>query len=214
MTTGGDEGIRTPAPCLLKAALLQPRYTPSMRNPAEGLQVNLLETPASVAVSATVETELLQSDAGANPPDRVRQKKPMIASPSYPRCARLPPGPKPRRAPFPSFRLLVLHPGETGNPHSPRRRRAIYGIADQSQTTEAMLGERTYDVHFNDRTYWRNVPAAVWDYKLGGYQALKKWLSYRERAVLGRPLTPDEIAHFTNTARRIAAILLLTTASS
>ena len=145
MTTGGDEGIRTPDLCLPKATLLQPRYTPSVRNPAEGLQVNLLETPASVAVSTTVETELPQSDAGANPPDRVRQKKPMIASPSYPRCARLPPGPKPRRPPFPSFRLLVLHPGETGNPHSPRRRRAIYGIADQSQTTEAMLGERRRD---------------------------------------------------------------------
>ena len=81
-------------------------------------------------------------------------------------------------------------------------------------TTQGSLGETTYDVHLNDRAYWRNVPAAVWDYKLGGYQALKKWLSYRERAVLGRPLTPDEIHHFTTTARRIGAILLLTTASS
>ena len=72
------------------------------------------------------------------------------------------------------------------------------------------LGETTCDVYLNDRAYWRNVPAAVWDYKLGGYQALKKWLSYRERAILGRPLTPDEIQHFTHTARRIAAILLLT----
>ena len=81
-------------------------------------------------------------------------------------------------------------------------------------TTQGSLGETTCDVHLNDRAYWHNVPAAVWDYKLGGYQVLKKWLSYRERAVLGRPLTPDEIAHFTNTARRIGAILLLTTASS
>ncbi len=72
------------------------------------------------------------------------------------------------------------------------------------------LGATTRDIHINDRAYWRNVPAAVWDYKLGGYQVLKKWLSYRERAVLGRPLTPDEIHHFTTTARRIAAILLLT----
>ena len=55
------------------------------------------------------------------------------------------------------------------------------------------------------------VPATVWDYKLGGYQVLKKWLSYRERGVLGRPLRAEEIQHFTDTARRIAAILLLTT---
>ena len=65
----------------------------------------------------------------------------------------------------------------------------------------------TLDVYLNSRAYWRNIPAAVWNYKLGGYQVLKKWLSYRERKVLGRSLLPDEIQHFTDTARRIAAIL-------
>ena len=71
----------------------------------------------------------------------------------------------------------------------------------------AALGDTTLDVHLNDRAYWRNVPAAVWGYKLGGYQVLKKWLSYRERAVSGRGLLPEEVQHFTDTARRIAAIL-------
>ena len=47
------------------------------------------------------------------------------------------------------------------------------------------LGETTFDIHLNDRAYWRNVPAAVWNYKLGGYQVLKKWLSYRERGGTG-----------------------------
>ena len=70
-------------------------------------------------------------------------------------------------------------------------------------------GDTTFDIHLNDRAYWRNVPAAVWSYKLGGYQVLKKWLSYRERGVLGRPLRPEEVQHFTDTARRIAAILKL-----
>ena len=51
------------------------------------------------------------------------------------------------------------------------------------------------------------VPAAVWNYKLGGYEVLKKWLSYRERKVLGRPLSPEEVLQFTGPARRIAAIL-------
>ena len=50
---------------------------------------------------------------------------------------------------------------------------------------------------------WPNV----WAYKLGGYQVLKKWLSYRESKVLARPLKLDEVQHFANTARRIAAIL-------
>ena len=73
------------------------------------------------------------------------------------------------------------------------------------------LGDTTFDVHLNDRAYWRNVPAAVWSYKLGGYQVLKKWLSYREHAVLGRPLKPEEVQHFTDTARRIGGILGLVT---
>ena len=53
-------------------------------------------------------------------------------------------------------------------------------------------------------------PAKVWNYKLGGYQVLKKWLSYRENKVLGRPLAPEEVQRFTDTARRIAAVLMLT----
>ena len=77
------------------------------------------------------------------------------------------------------------------------------------ETLIATLGDTTFDVHLNDRAYWRNIPSNVWNYKLGGYQVLKKWLSYRESKVLVRPLKPDEIQHFTNTARRIAAILAL-----
>ena len=72
-----------------------------------------------------------------------------------------------------------------------------------------ILGDATVDVHLNDDVYWSNVPAAVWNYKLGGYQVLKKWLSYREHKVLGRNLLPEEVQHFTNSGRRIAAILLL-----
>ena len=72
-----------------------------------------------------------------------------------------------------------------------------------------VLGDATIDVCLNDYALWSNVPAAVWNYKLGGYQVLKKWLSYRESKVLGRPLLPEEVQHFTETSRRITAILLL-----
>ncbi len=56
------------------------------------------------------------------------------------------------------------------------------------------LGEKTLDVYLNDRAFWRNVPAAIWGYKLDGYQVLKKWLSYREGDVLGRTLTMGEFS--------------------
>ncbi len=72
-----------------------------------------------------------------------------------------------------------------------------------------VLGNDTFDIYLNGRAHWRNVPATVWNYKLGGYQVLKKWLSYRERSILGRALRPEEVQHFSDTARRIAEILNL-----
>ena len=71
----------------------------------------------------------------------------------------------------------------------------------------AGFGETTFDVYLNGEAFWRNVPSAVWDYRLGGYQVLKKWLSYREHAILGRRLRAEEVQHFADTARRIAALL-------
>ena len=41
-------------------------------------------------------------------------------------------------------------------------------------------GEGFLDIHLNTTTCWRDVPAEVWTYTLGGYQVLTKWLSYRE----------------------------------
>ena len=71
------------------------------------------------------------------------------------------------------------------------------------------LGDTTCDVYLNPTTYWCNVPQGVWEYYIGGYQVMKKWLSYREFALLGRPLTVDEIEEVTNMARRMAALRLL-----
>ncbi len=73
----------------------------------------------------------------------------------------------------------------------------------------SVLGESTFDVYLNSRACWRNVPAAVWQYRLGGYQVLKKWLSYRERPILGRSLELEEVQHVVEVARRIAALLSL-----
>ena len=67
------------------------------------------------------------------------------------------------------------------------------------------------DIFLNDVSYWRNVPETVWTYTIGGYQVIKKWLSYREKPLLGRGLTPDEIRYVTEMARRLAALIALQT---
>jgi len=73
----------------------------------------------------------------------------------------------------------------------------------------AGLGQSTHDIYLNDTACWSDVPEKVWDYTIGGYQVMKKWLSYREFALLGRALTPDEAREVTQMARRIAALILL-----
>lgn len=77
------------------------------------------------------------------------------------------------------------------------------GPEDNPQWTE------WHDVYLNESACWKSIPAQVWDFTIGGYQVLKKWLSYRELALLGRPLTPEEAREVTQTARRIAALIVL-----
>jgi hypothetical protein len=55
----------------------------------------------------------------------------------------------------------------------------------------------------------KELESRLWDYAIGGYQVIKKWLSYREHKLLGHPLTADEAREVMNIARRIASILLL-----
>jgi hypothetical protein len=71
------------------------------------------------------------------------------------------------------------------------------------------MGDRTCDVYLNDVAYWSNIPVRVWDYTIGGYQVIKKWLSYREEKLLGRALSKEEVRYVQEMARRIGAILLL-----
>jgi hypothetical protein len=83
------------------------------------------------------------------------------------------------------------------------------GVVMPGPDSSVPLGDGTRDVVANPKARWTGVPDAVWNYHLGGYQVLKKWLSYREEAILGRPLTLDEVRTFTAICRRIASLLAL-----
>ena len=86
-------------------------------------------------------------------------------------------------------------------------RAALLGLPEERVLS--LVGARTLDVYLNNLAYWRNIPIGVWEYTIGGYQVIKKWLSYREREILGRALKMDEARAVTDIARRIAAILLM-----
>ena len=72
-----------------------------------------------------------------------------------------------------------------------------------------LLGEQVLDVYLNEHVSWQGVPAAVWDFKIGGFQVLRKWLSYREKRALGRDLTLTEARTFTTISRPLTALVLL-----
>jgi len=106
--------------------------------------------------------------------------------------------------------------GDAVMPGQGRARERDFSAGERAAMGDALptLGGKTLDIYLNGDALWRNVPIAIWTYRLGGYQVLKKWLSYRERAVLGRPLRPEEVRNFTDIVRRIAAIMLFKSSGS
>lgn len=91
---------------------------------------------------------------------------------------------------------------------------AAIGIPDAT-TSQAILtqgrkgfagGKRVgLDVLWDDERGWRNIPDEVWDFDLGGFEVLPKWLSYR----VGKPLDSAERENFMCLARRIRRIISL-----
>jgi predicted ATP-dependent Lon-type protease len=77
------------------------------------------------------------------------------------------------------------------------------------ETLRRAFGDEMLDVYLNEHAYWSNVPKAVWEYRIGGYQVVKKWLSYREKALLGRGLKVEEAEYVTEMVRRIGALILM-----
>jgi hypothetical protein len=92
-----------------------------------------------------------------------------------------------------------------------RRSLTESGLPIASQDDASLLGGEVLDIFLNDGAYWESVPAAVWTFKIGGYQVAKKWLSYREYGILGRSLTNNEVREFTTMTQRLTALVLLST---
>ena len=76
------------------------------------------------------------------------------------------------------------------------------------------LGDETVvcDIYLNERVFWRAVPRGAWQSMIGGYQVMKKWLSYRDFKVLGRDLTVGEAREVESMARRLSVLKSLETA--
>ena len=104
------------------------------------------------------------------------------------------------------------HTGKGGAVMPGRGRETIRAYTPQEAAADAcsaLLGTQTHDIYLNADAYWRNIPNEVWNFTIGGYQVLKKWLSYREQPILGRILSPTDIRYVRDVARRLAALRLM-----
>ena len=86
---------------------------------------------------------------------------------------------------------------------------AAKGRGIDAEKAAALVGPDTRDVYLNEHAFWKNVPASAWEFYIGGYQVIKKWLSYRERDLLGRAMKVEEVVEVTTMARRLTALVLL-----
>lgn len=71
------------------------------------------------------------------------------------------------------------------------------------------LGTDCVDIQANEAVWWRGIPSAAWTYMIGGRRVLRKWLSYREYAVVNRTMTVAEMNTFADIARRLVVLELL-----
>jgi len=99
--------------------------------------------------------------------------------------------------------------GGQGGITMPGKGKAEARAAEPNEQDPGFGSAPTLDVYLNATAYWKNIPQPVYDFTIGGYQVIKKWLSYREQRVLGRALTMAEIMEVTAMARRLAALVLL-----
>lgn len=64
-------------------------------------------------------------------------------------------------------------------------------------------------VMWDDEHGWRGVPEEVWEYRVGGFPVLPKWLGYRHADRGAPPLSDEDLESFTHICRRLAALIEL-----
>lgn len=69
---------------------------------------------------------------------------------------------------------------------------AKFPVKDGCKVEKREYKEKEEKVYINDKQYFSGVSKEVWNYYIGGYQVLDKWLKERQ----GRTLSDDDIAHF------------------
>ncbi len=69
-----------------------------------------------------------------------------------------------------------------------------YQQIGDNQITEVTYHSELQRVYVNKQNYFTNIPQHIWEFKIGGYHVLDKWLKDRKNAK--RELSTPEINHY------------------
>jgi hypothetical protein len=69
-----------------------------------------------------------------------------------------------------------------------------YQTIGDNQVTEVTYNSELQRVYINKQSYFTDIPPHIWEFKIGGYQVLDKWLKDRKNA--NRKLSLEEINHY------------------
>lgn len=65
---------------------------------------------------------------------------------------------------------------------------------DDWKVTDIKYDEKTKRIYINSGQYFEGIEKEVWEFMIGGYQVLDKWLKDRKKA--GRTLSYDDQIHY------------------
>lgn len=74
---------------------------------------------------------------------------------------------------------------------------AKFPVSTGNILTDGRIEKREYNqkekrIYINDKQYFEEIEPEIWDYYIGGYQVLDKWLKDR----LGRKLSAEDVSHY------------------
>ncbi|MBO1050665.1 MAG: N-6 DNA methylase [Dolichospermum sp. DET73] len=69
-----------------------------------------------------------------------------------------------------------------------------YQTIEDNQVSEVTYNSELQRVYINKQSYFTDIPPHIWEFKIGGYQVLDKWLKDRKNA--NRKLSVEEINHY------------------
>ncbi|MFM7440598.1 MAG: type ISP restriction/modification enzyme, partial [Snowella sp.] len=82
---------------------------------------------------------------------------------------------------------------------------STYPIAGSDIVEKIKYDEKNQRIYINAEQYFAQVPSAIWNFYIGGYQVCQKWLKERK----DRKLSNDELNHYQNIISNLSETLKL-----